>query len=53
MLESREKLKKRTGTKFALNTIAIETETETHVNHPVLSPTVSATEGRTPLKEGG
>jgi hypothetical protein len=30
-----------TGTKFALNTI--ETETETHVNHPVLSPTVSAT----------
>jgi predicted double-glycine peptidase len=42
---------KRTGTKFALNTI--ETETETHVNHPVLSPTVSATEDRTLLTEGG
>jgi hypothetical protein len=30
-----------------LNTL--ETETETHVNHPVLIPTVSATEDRTQL----
>jgi hypothetical protein len=43
-------LLKRTGTKFALNTI--ETETETHVNHPVISPTGSAMKDRTPLKEG-
>ena len=41
---------KRTGTKFALNAIA--TETETHVNHPVISPTGSVMEDRTPLKEG-
>jgi hypothetical protein len=34
----------------ALNTL--ETERETLVNHPVLGPTVSATEDRTPLKEG-
>jgi hypothetical protein len=27
-------------------------EAETHVNLPVLSPTVSATEDRIPLKEG-
>jgi hypothetical protein len=34
---------------------AVDTETETLVNlaiHHVLGPTVSATEGRTPLKEG-
>jgi hypothetical protein len=29
----------------------IETEPAIHVNHPVLSPTGSATEDRTPLKE--
>jgi hypothetical protein len=32
--------------------ITIETETETHVNHSVLSPTIGATEDRIPLKEG-
>jgi hypothetical protein len=39
----------------ALKAIEIETRTETLVNlvnYPVLGPTVSATEGRTPLKEG-
>jgi hypothetical protein len=40
----------RTGIEKALNTI--ETETESFVNHPVLGPTISATEDRTPLEEG-